>query len=408
MVFIVGMTIWILALLLLASGVLMGLKRGAIRAAFSFVGIIFAALLAVPAGKLFKPLLPHVGIHDETLVWMIAPFVAFGLVLTLFKVAGFVVHRKMNVHYKYYAGDLRLALWARMNSRLGACVGTLNGTVYLVLLCFVIYNLSYWTVQVASDDKESRSAKLVNELGRDLDSTGMDKAARSVATMPDDYYKVADLVGLICQNPQLTDRLGRYPAFISLLQRDDLQQLAQNADLTNAWLAHAPMGEILSQPAVKTILKNNDLVNTVWMTITNNMDDLTTYLKTGKSAKYDSEQILGRWDFNVGVTVAMLRVAQPNIPSSQMRSIRALWTEAYAQTILIAGSDNQAFLKNLPNFKSTPPSPETWTGSWTADGDNYDLTLTSNGENKSMTAKISNDRLTLTEGKSTLIFGRED
>src|SRR5665213_330340 len=393
MVFIVGMTIWILALLLLASGVLMWLKRGAIRAAFSFVGIIFAALLAVPAGKLFKPLLPHVGIHDETLVWMIAPFVAFGLVLTLFKVAGFVVHRKMNVHYKYYAGDLRLALWARMNSRLGACVGTLNGTVYLVLLCFVIYNLSYWTVQVASDDKESRSAKLVNELGRDLDSTGMDKAARSVATMPDDYYKVADLVGLICQNPQLTDRLGRYPAFISLLQRDDLQQLAQNADLTNAWLAHAPMGEILSQPAVKTILKNNDLVNTVWMTITNNMDDLTTYLKTGKSAKYDSEQILGRWDFNVGVTVAMLRVAQPNIPSSQMRSIRALWTEAYAQTILIAGSDNQAFLKNLPNFKSTPPSPETWTGSWTADGDNYDLTLTSNGENKSMTAKISNDRL---------------
>jgi len=411
MVFIVGMTIWILALLLLASGVLMGLKRGAIRAAFSFVGIIFAALLAVPVGKLFKPLLPHVGIHDETLVWMIAPFVAFGLVLTLFKVAGFVVHRKVNVHYKYYAGDLRLALWERMNSRLGACVGTLNGTVYLVLLCFVIYNLSYWTVQVASDDKESRSAKLVNELGLDLDSTGMDKAARSVATMPDDYYKVADLVGLICQNPQLTDRLGRYPAFISLLQRDDLQQLAQNADLTNAWLAHAPMGEIMSQPAVKMILKNNDLINTVWTTIETNLDDLTGYLKTGKSAKYDSEQILGRWDFNVGVTVAMLREAQPNIPSSEMRSVRAWMTTSYADTVFIAGSDRQSFLKSLPHLKpGKPPVTETadWNGSWTEDGDNYDLTLTSNGENKSMTAKISNDRLTLTEGKSTLIFDRED
>jgi len=411
MVFIVGMTIWILALLLLASGVLMGLKRGAIRAAFSFVGIIFAALLAVPVGKLFKPLLPHVGIHDETLVWMIAPFVAFGLVLTLFKVAGFVVHRKANVHYKYYAGDLRLALWERMNSRLGACVGTLNGTVYLVLLCFVIYNLSYWTVQVASDDKESRSAKLVNELGLDLDSTGMDKAARSVATMPDDYYKVADLVGLICQNPQLTDRLGRYPAFISLLQRDDLQQLAQNADLTNAWLAHAPMGEIMSQPAVKMILKNNDLINTVWTTIETNLDDLTGYLKTGKSAKYDSEQILGRWDFNVGVTVAMLREAQPNIPSSEMRSVRAWMTTSYADTVFIAGSDGKAFLKSLPRLKpGKPPVTETadWNGSWTEDGDNYDLTLTSNGENKSMTAKISNDRLTLTEGKSTLIFDRED
>ncbi|HUZ06453.1 MAG TPA: CvpA family protein, partial [Candidatus Paceibacterota bacterium] len=309
------MTIWIIALLLLASGVMMGLKRGAIRASFSFAGIIFAALLAVPAGKLFKPLLPHVGIHDETLVWMIAPVVAFALVLTLFKVAGFAVHRKVNVHYKYYAGDLSLALWERMNSRIGACVGTLNGTVYLVLLCFVIYNLSYWTAQIASDDNESRSTKLVNEFGRDLDSTGMDKAARSVATMPDGYYKLADLAGLICQNPQLTDRLGRYPAFISLLQRDDLQQLAQNADLTNAWQSHAPMGEILSQPAVKTILKNNDLINTVWITIETNLDDLTAYLKTGKSAKYDPEKILGRWDFNVGVTVAMLREAEPNIPS---------------------------------------------------------------------------------------------
>jgi hypothetical protein len=410
MVLIVGMTIWIVALLLLASGILMGLKQGAVHAALSFAGIIFAALLAVPVGKLFKPLLPHVGIHDETLIWMIAPVVAFALVLVFFKVAGFVVHRKVNVHYKYYAGDLRLSLWERMNSRIGGCVGVLNGTAYLVLLCFVIYNLSYWTAQVASDDNESRSTKLLNALGHDLDSTGMDKAARSVATMPDDYYKVADLAGLICQNPQLTDRLCRYPAFISLLERDDMQQLAQNADFTNAWQSHAPMGEILNKPAVKTILKNNDLINTVWTTIETNMDDLTGYLKTGKSAKYDPERILGRWDFNIGVTVAMLREAEPNIPSSEMRSVRAWMITSYADTFFIAGSDGQAFLKSLPHLTGKPPVTETadWKGSWTEDGDNYDLTLTSNGENKSMTAKISNDRLTLTEGKNVLIFDRED
>jgi hypothetical protein len=104
----------------------------------------------------------------------------------------------------------------------------------------------------------------------------------------------------------------------------------------------------------------------------------------------------------------MLRESQPNIPSSQMRSVRALWTDAFAQTVFIAGTDGQVFLKNLPNFKSKPPSPETWTGSWTADDTNYDLTLTSSGENKSMTAKISNDRLTITDDKSTLIFDRED
>jgi hypothetical protein len=411
MVFIVRMTIWILALLLLASGVLMGLKQGAIRAAFSFAGIIFAALLAVPVGKVFKPVLPHVGIHDETLIWLITPVAGFALVLVVFKVAGFLVHRKVNVHYKYYAGDLRMMLWERMNSRIGACVGVMNGAAYLVLVCFVIYNLSYWTVQVASDDNESRSAKLINELGHDVESTGMAKAARSVATLPENYYKVADLAGLVCQNPQLSDRLGRYPAFISLFERDDLQQLAQNADLTNAWQSRAPIGEILNQPAVKTILQNKDLINTVWTTIETNLDDLTAYLKTGKTGKFDPEKILGRWDFNVGVTVAMLREAEPNIPSSEMRSVREWMTKSYADTVFIAGTDGQAFLKNLPHLKpGKPPVTETadWKGSWTADDTNYDLTLTANGENKSLTAKITGDRLTLTEDKNMLIFDRED
>lgn len=408
MVFIVGMTIWILALLLLASGIMMGLKQGAIRAAFSFLGIVFAGLLAAPVGSLFKPIMPHIGFHNPTFIWMIAPIEGFVLVLVVFKMAGFFVHRKADVHYKYHAGDLRLALWERMNSRLGGCVGAMNGALYLVLVSFVIYNLSYWTAQVATSNSETRTLRLVNQLGHDLGGTGMAKAARAVAALPDDYYRMADLAGLICQNPQVSDRLENYPAFISLLERPDLQQLAQNSDFTNAFQSHAPLGQLLNQPAIQGILQNTGLLSTVWMTITNNMDDLTNYLQTGASPKYDSEKILGRWDFNVSVSVAMLRESEPNIPSSQMRNIRAVWTQDFAQTTFVAGADTQAFLKNLPDFKSQPPSPETWTGSWTEDGGNYDLTLTANGVNKSMTAKISNDRLTLTDDKNTWIFDRED
>ena len=62
--------------------------------------------------------------------------IAFLAVLILFKMAGFFVHRKVEVYYKYQAGDLRQALWERMNSRLGACIGTLNGTAYIVLVSF--------------------------------------------------------------------------------------------------------------------------------------------------------------------------------------------------------------------------------------------------------------------------------
>jgi hypothetical protein len=210
----------------------------------------------------------------------------------------------------------------------------------------------------------------------------------------------------------LSDRLANYPAFISLVERDDLQQLAQNADFTNAWYANAPkaptMGQLLNQPAFKTILQNTGLINIVWTTVQTNLPDLMDYLQTGKSAKYDGEKILGRWDFNVSTTIAMLRQSRPNIPASEMRAIRAMWTQGFADTIFVAGGDGQAFLKNLPDFKNKPPTPETWKGSWTADDTNYDLSLSSNGENKSMTAQTSNGRLTLKDDKNTLIFDREN
>ena len=303
-------------------------------------------MLAAPLGGLFKHLLAHVGIHNETMAWAIAPILPFFIILFLFKAAGFFVHRKVAVYYKYQAGDLRLALWERLNARVGACVGTLNGTAYIVLVSFAIFNFSYWTVQIMPSDDETRTTKLINHLGQDLQSTGLDKAAHSLVKMPDNFYKVADLAGLICQNlykenstpnAGFVDRLANYPAFISLIERDDVQQLVTSGDFTNAWNSHAPIGQLLNDPTVKTILQNNELINVVWDTVQTNLDDLTVYLKTGKSPKYDGEAILGRWDFNVGTSIAMLRQARPNIPASEMRGIRALWTQGFADTTFIAG-----------------------------------------------------------------------
>ena len=408
MLFTMVMYIWILALVILAACIALGHKLGAINAAFTFVGIVLAGLLATPLGGLFKHVLAHIGIHNETMAWAIAPIIPFFIILGLCKATGFFVHRKVAVYYKYQTGDLRLALWERLNARLGACIGTLNGTAYLVLVAFVIFNFSYWTVQVMPSDDETRTTKFINHLGQDLESTGLDKAGSSLVAMPDNFYKVADLAGLISQNPQLSDRLGRYPAFISLVERDDLQQLAQSGDFTNAWNSHAPIGQLLNEPAVKTILQNNELLDVVWATVQTNLDDLVVYLKTGKSPKFDAATILGRWDFNVVTSIAMLRQGRPNIPASEMRAIRALWLQGFADTTFVAGGDGQAFLKNLPNFQKQPPAPETWKGSWSGNGTNYDLSLASNGENKSLTAQTTGARLTLKDDKNTLIFDRED
>jgi uncharacterized membrane protein required for colicin V production len=85
MALIEGMTIWILALLLLAAGAGMGLRQGAIRVAISFVGIIFSALLAWPLSGLIRPLLPHLGFQSRVVVWLLPPLLVFVILLSLFK-----------------------------------------------------------------------------------------------------------------------------------------------------------------------------------------------------------------------------------------------------------------------------------------------------------------------------------
>lgn len=406
------MTIWILALILLASGAGLGYRQGAIRAAFSFVGIVVAGLLAAPLGKLLKPMLPHVGIHSSMLISVTAPFEGFVIVWILFKVAGFFVHRKVELFYKYKAGDLRQALWERLNSRLGLCVGLMNGTAYLVLISFVIFNFTYWTVQIASSDNETKTTQFINRMGRDLQSTGLDKAANAVASLPEDYYKMADLAGLLCQNSDLGPRLVRYPAFLSLVERSDFQQLAQDSSFTGGWQGRVPIGQLLNDPQVKAILKNNDLINTVLGLVKDNLDDLLTYLKTGQSPKYDSEKILGRWDFDVNSTVAQLRRSRPNIPSQEMKQVRAYMVSAYSQTEFIAGTDQQAFLKNLPhatmqNGQVTTEKTD-YTGQWNKDDSHYELTLSDGNQSENMRAEIFNDRLTMTNKTDALVFDREN
>jgi hypothetical protein len=259
----------------------------------------------------------------------------------------------------------------------------------------------------------------------------MDKAARAIATLPEDYYKLADLAGLLRQNPQLSGRLVRYPAFLSLAERNEFQQLAQDGTFTNAWQKCAPLGQVLNEPQVKAILRNNGFINIVWDNLQTNLDDLMIYLKTGQSPKYDPERILGCWDFNTFTTAAMLPIAQPKISPAEMRCAR-LWMNNYLQTTLIVSPDHQAFLHNLPHLKSPAvgetatlhlwpiivyalrsgslPDTETstLTGQWEDAGGGCKLFFTNNGNSDALKVQIKNDRLTVTTADGdTLIFDRE-
>ncbi len=162
------MMFWLLVLVLLASLAGIGYEQGVIRVAFSLVGILFWRLLAAPLGRLIRPLLVALGVNNPILAAALAPLVVFLIISILFKVAGYMVHQKVDVHFKYHAGDLRLALWERLSRRLGLCLGLVNGALYIILISFVIYTFGYWTVQVASDDKDPKLMRLLNRLAHNL------------------------------------------------------------------------------------------------------------------------------------------------------------------------------------------------------------------------------------------------
>src|SRR5512133_1937619 len=174
------MTIWLLGLVLIASVAALGYRQGIIRVAFSFVGIFVGAILALPLGHLVSKILPKLSVHDPVLVWGLGPIIAFIIISAAFKAGALPVHQKVDVHFKYHAGDLRMALWERLSRRLGLCLGVVNGVCYAMLLSFVIYVPSYATYQFATSDEDPRWMRFLNLLGEGLHGTGMDKVARSL------------------------------------------------------------------------------------------------------------------------------------------------------------------------------------------------------------------------------------
>jgi len=403
-----------LAIVVLISTALAGWRLGAIRAAISFVGILVAALLAGLIGKLVHPLLLHLGVSNPIYAWALAPVIGFILISIAFKFIGQPVHNRAEHFYKYTAGDLRLALFERINARVGICIGLLNGVVYFILISFFIFNLTYWTTQVAGTTPQPLVIRVVNQLGKDLEATHFTRTASAVGTLSPTYYQYADLAGFLAQNPQVGSRLAAYPALTSLWERDDFQPLVTDGTLTNALAGGATIGEVLSNPNVLAFLENKDQTALVAGILQTNLDDLNTYLQTGKSAKYDGEKIIGHWEFNPAVTIAWLRQSNPKIPASEMRIIRARWTQAYADTRILATGDNQLFVKSLPKFlaKPQPGQPpftsENWKGDWTDNSGSYDLHLTLNSDEKFMTAKAEDLRLSIKDGKNLMVFDRAD
>jgi len=420
------MTIWMLALVLLAGGAAVGYGQGAIRVAFSLAGLVTGALVAIPLGQLIKRVFPPLGLENPMLIAVLSPFVAFLLLLILFKAVGLFVHKKISIYYKYKAGDLRQALWQRLNRRLGLCLGLVNGTIYLVLISLLIYPVSYLTTQLASGGKDPKSVSVLNRAGQDLQAAGLAKAVAAITPLPEVFYDVADIIGLIYQNPLRDGRLARYPPFLTLSERPELNGMANDEDYANMLLRKAPITEVLRNPKTQDILKNKQLLEEIWNRTLPDLKDLRTYLETDKSPKYDPEKILGRWAFDKNGSITALKRSRSNLTSSYLRFLRVVYYPLLAKTTFMATPEKQAFLRELARLRpaanpaspqgrrapqAQPAGPATETlsleGRWKRSDGNYELNFSEHGRSVNLEATVEGEKMVITGEAVPLVFQRE-
>ncbi len=405
------MTIWLLAILLMASTAALGYRQGAIRVVVSFFGIIVAALLAPALGKFVKPLITAFGVTNPVWPWFLCPIVVFVIISALFKAAALPLHQKVDVHFRYHAGDLRQVLWERLNRRLGLCLGLFNGAAYFILISFLIYSLSYWSFQIANSEDDPKTVRWLNRLGQDLNSSGFDKVARAIDRMPETYFQTADLAGLLYHNSLLEARLARYPAFLSLSERSEFVAIGADKEFIEMRTRQESLSALLKHGTLQAVMSNPELLRLIWTTTLANLQDLTAYLQTGTSSKYGSQKLLGRWRFDVPYAAATLRKLRPTMSANEMQRTRAWMRAVFDQTKLLATTEGTATLRNLPELKppapNAPPAtgPQTLQGTWKDLDGRYQFNFQGKDD---IFGTIESDRLVLTVEGMPLAFLPED
>ncbi len=418
-----AMTIWLIALVLLAGCAAVGYNQGAIRAGFSFVGLLVGAIVAMPLGNQLRRFCPSIGIEQPLWVAVLPHFIAFVGVLVVFKGAAQYVHRKVSLYYKHKAGELRRRLWERLNQRLGLCVGLANGTIYLVLLTLVLYPVTYLTTQTASETADPRLLRILNSAGWAMQKTGLARAVSTVTPVPAVYYELADLVGLIHQNPLLYGLVSRYPPLLQLAEKPEFAALADEQGLGSLLLRRASLTELAEHPPVKSLFSNRSLLEQLWSQLGPHLPDFRAYLESGgASPKFSQEKILGRWVFDQYGSVATLKRTSTNLTATYLRFMRQVYYPAAEKTTVLATPDKKVYLRDFVRLipPAAPPGRRpaqsvpgqlapsvTLEGRWTSTNGGYELRFTEQARQITLNAVVDGDKLTITGEAAPLVFQRQ-
>lgn len=391
------MVLWVICVGLVIAGAVTGSKRGGIRAAFTFIGLLLGGMLGMVLGGVFANLLELAGLKHPGWSMGLGPILAFLLGLLGCKIAGAALHKKIEVYYKYDASEPARINWERLNNRLGLSLGAANGALYAFMISGAIYLASYLTVQASTPDKETPGIRIINQLGRDVQSTGMYKSVAPFLPASQAYFDAADVLGLLYHNPLLEKRLAHYAGLAKLADERELQDIANDLAFHETWASQPSYREFFGHPRIQAVLKNPVLFDRLKRTVVPDLKDLKEYLVTGQSSKY-VEKILGRWEFNLQATIAAAR-RKPNATTAEIARVRKVLSASMENGTLSATLDHNVAIKG-----KGASSQGTWEAEPGSDT-RFKLSLTEGGNSLEATAVVvDNDRLIVTKDGITLVF----
>ena len=395
------MILWLLAIVIVAGVALVGFYQGAVRVAMSFIGLLTAALLAVPLGSVLTSIVPVFGVKNPVVIAFLAPVLAFILVLILFKVGAVALHKKVEAWYKYKANDTQRLMWERMNARVGIPLGLANGTIYFFLICTLAYSIGYLTVQVASSENDGFAMRMVNRLNEDMATTGMHKAVAKFMPKSELYYDGSDVVADIYHTPLLQNRLANYPPFLLVGEKDEFKPLSDSGFQQDWIKGGLTFGSFVHHEKIQPLVETHEVVTNVLGMLGGDFKDLKAYLETGKSPKYDDEKILGRWAFDFKASMNAARRKKPNMGSAEITRLRKVMGARFLKSILVATVDKRAILR-LPSAGSGKGNT---TGSWSVNGEGkYVLKFSEGGKKIELEAQVDGRNLIFTENDFVLVF----
>ena len=334
------MTIWILVILCLGLGASGGHTGGAIRMAVGVLGTWLAFLAAYPLGAKLRPALMGYFETPTTLIIMPSFLIFIGLVAVTYSVAQ-GIHLKTFLYYKYKTDDEKYTLWERMNNRVGLSLGIVNGVLWLGILLSFIYSIGYPIMLSEPNDRAPFMYRTLGKLRNDLKESGFEKFAAAMDRTPVEFYQGSDVIGFMYQNPQLQSRLMHYPLFLSLsgtpefvkmLAGPETRQILESKTPITRWFDTNSM-KLLNNTFIRSQLKQLDTA------------DLLEFAKTGKSAKYDSELVIGVWEINLAPTLNVVKQNHPQVTPVQLLQLKSLMGKNMDDIVLVNTPDGQMFLR---------------------------------------------------------------